>query len=116
MKITSGSTRIVVLVGSVAIKIPRFLSWQTFLWGLLANMQERTFSKAKWAELCPVLLADPLGFLVVMKRASPLSEEEFLLLDYQAFKEKSDYVIPVEHKRSSFGSLNGAIVEIDYGS
>lgn len=79
-------------------------------------MQERQFSAARWVELCPVLFADPLGFVVVMRRAKPLSEEEWAGFDYAGFVDGGEYGVPAENKRSSFGWLNGRIVAVDYGT
>jgi hypothetical protein len=80
-------------------------------------MQERTFSRTGWPELCPVLWSLPGGWLVVMQRAEPLTREEFMTFDIDGFREKPDYRIPgVENKMDSFGWIDGRIVAVDYGS
>lgn len=112
----SGATRWVLLVGMVAIKMPRPTGWSTFLRGLLSNMQERQFARAGWAELCPVLASLPGGWLVVMPRCRPLTCYEFNVLDTEAFINQRDYVVPVEPKPDSFGWLNGRVVAVDYGT
>ena len=111
----TGATRIVFLVGSYALKIPSMHSWQTFLWGLLGNMQERLFWTTRWPELCPVLFSLPGGWLVVMSTAQPLTDEEGGEVP-EDWCERGEYVVPAEMKRDSFGVLNGKIVAIDYGS
>ncbi|QSA96603.1 hypothetical protein [Methylococcus sp. EFPC2] len=111
-----GATRAVLLVGRMAIKVPRLSTWRTFLNGLLANMQEREFWRTRWAELCPVLFSLPGGWLVVMPRAKPLTDADWCAFDTEEFIERSDGVIPVEEKQDSFGWLNGRIVAIDYGT
>jgi hypothetical protein len=117
--IKSGATRIVLLIGGWAIKIPRFTHWNLFLCGLLANRQERMFGRL-WCKdsrkLCPILFSLPGGFLVVMRRAEPMPESLFEILDIEAWKDCGDFVIPVENKISSFGLIDGAIVAVDYGS
>jgi len=114
MKICFGATRIVLLVGKYAVKVPRFTLWHTFLWGLLANMQERLFWETRWPELCPILFSLPGGWIVIMPRLEPLTEEFDGLSP--AWGITRDYCIPVEHKRDSFGWLSSKIVAIDYGS
>lgn len=109
-----GVTRHVLLLGSWALKFPALWSWRLFLSGLLANMQERDFSRAGWPELCPVLFALPGGWLVVMRRAQPVPED--MELDFQALIDRPDYQIPAEPKRDSWGLLDGRIVAVDYGS
>lgn len=113
----TGCTRIVFVCNRFVVKVPNFLDgWRLFLCGLLANMQERTFSATEWDELCPVLWSTPGGWLVVMQRARVMTREEFMEFDFDSFISKPDYVIPVEAKSNSFGYLNNKVVAIDYGS
>jgi hypothetical protein len=117
-----GTTRTVLLIGCWAVKIPAFTEWRLFLQGLLANMQEATFSRAGWPQLCPVLWSLPGGWLVVMRRTEPLTREQFLGLDYAEWIKRGEdlptgeWVIPVENKQDSFGHLDGVIVAVDYGN
>ena len=117
-----GTTRTVILIRRWAIKIPVFREWRLFLSGLLANMQERRFAAAGWPELCPVVFALPGGWLLVMRRAEPLTREQFFALNYGEWIKggndlpKGDWIIPVENKLDSFGILDGRIVAVDYGS
>lgn len=117
-----GATRAVLLTKRHAFKVPRLASWRLFLCGLLANMQEREFSRTGWRELCPVLFSIPGGWLVVMPRAEPLSDYRWAEIDewLPQNREGCDYVVPVERKRDSFGWLVeqgvGRIVAVDYGS
>lgn len=111
--IGKGVTRHVFLTENYAFKIPRLnYGWQMFLYGLLANLQEKKFSVMDGAALCPVLFSFPLGFLNVMPRTAPLSDDE-----WAAMKDRQpDIYIPTEHKRDSYGWLNGKIVGHDYGN
>jgi hypothetical protein len=109
-----GATRHVLLIGSVAVKVPALWSWRLFLSGLLANLQERDFSRAGWPELCPVLCAAPGGWLLVMRRAEPVPDA--LEIDFEALMDRPDYRVPAEAKRDSWGLLNGRVVAVDYGS
>jgi hypothetical protein len=112
-----GITREVILTRRYAIKIPKLIyGWQKFLCGLLANMQEATFARAGWPELCPVVFSIPGGWLVVMRRAEPLSDAEWEAFDAPAFCETTGYLIPAEFKQDSFGMLDGRIVAVDYGN
>jgi hypothetical protein len=117
-----GTTRTVFLVGHWAIKIPSLVEWRLFLMGLLANMQEAQFARLGWPELCPVICAWPLGVLLVMCRAEPLTRDQFFALNYGEWIKrgedlpKGEWVIPVENKLDSFGLLDGRIVAVDYGS
>lgn len=109
-----GVTRHVLLIGRWAVKVPALWSWRLFLSGLLANMQEREFSRAGWPELCPVLFSLPCGWLLVMHRADPVPDD--MELDFQSLIDRPDYQIPAEAKRDSWGLLNGRVVAVDYGS
>ena len=116
IEIKYGTTRTVFLFRNLAIKIPNHVEWRLFLHGLLANMQETKFSKTGWPELCPILFSIPGGFLNIMKRARPLTREEFFSLNVDEWREKEDYIVPCENKLDNFGCLDGRIVTIDYGS
>lgn len=128
MKFGYGSTRTVLLMGSWAIKMPTCVEWRLFVQGMLANDQEVHLSKLQWPQLCPVLFSLPFGLMVVMKRARPLTLEEFdefsrchsqYIREYQLslknpFGEES--FIDVEHKLDTFGYLGDQVVAVDYGN
>jgi uncharacterized protein YbdZ (MbtH family) len=79
-------------------------------------MQERDFSRTGWPELCPVRFSIPGGWFVVMDRARPLDDAEWCDFEPELFAEHSEYTIPVEPKRDSFGVLAGRVVAVDYGT
>lgn len=110
MKVKRGSTRIVILVGKYAVKIPNIVEWKLFLNGLLGNMRERAYWRFQtFPKLCPIVFSIPGGFINIMKRATPLSIEEFNDLNWVLFDR-----IPCERKLSSYGLLEGKIVVVDY--
>lgn len=113
-----GVTREVLLIGRWAFKIPKLTgSWKMFLSGLLANMQEREFGRLGWPQLCPVLFSIPGGWLVVMRRAEPLSLNDWRTFDAEEFiVSNPPNLLPVETKPDSFGWLGGRIVAVDYGN
>lgn len=125
MRIAKGATRIVFINRYFVVKFPALYSWEHFLRGLLANLQEKKFSKAGWQELCPVSAACPLGLWLIMPYAQPLNDSDWADFDYQSFVDRPDYRVPVENKRDSFGVLGdraersvggNRIVAVDYGS
>jgi len=117
MQIYWGTSRIVICIKNIAIKLPNISEYRLFLYGLLANMQERLFWKSyKNKKLCPVLLSFPGGFMIVMKRAESITRKKFYTLDYNKFVNEKDFIIPVENKLSSFGIIDNEIVAVDYGS
>ena len=118
MKFFKGATRWVLVSRYLAFKIPSLHSWRLFLYGLLANMQEKQWSGLSDL-LCPVLFSIPGGFLIVMPAVEPVPDSvsldslEELICSHQTI---SDMVLPIELKRNSFGVLKGNLVAIDYGS
>ena len=126
MKIKYGSTRTVILTDNYAFKLPGFWCgylkryyWKQFLLGLLANMQEKEFSGMDHPKLCPVKFYIPRGFLVVMPRAIPVSEETWERMD-KSFMEETNFMLPGEWKRVSFGGIlvdgKFRLVYVDYGN
>lgn len=122
-----GTTRWVFLIGNYAIKIPSLSSWKQFLNGLLANMQEREFSKmdkSSWhySLIADVHYCDPLGFLLIMERAD-YTLSEFTTNPWERhvvenlFKECEKQGVPVDKKLSNVGKFAGHELKlIDYGN
>lgn len=112
-----GSSRLAISLQDIyVLKIPNFSSYSQFLHGILANLQEKTFSSAGWTELCPVTIAGNSGLWLIMPYARPLTDEEWESFDYDAFVEQKQYRVPAEKKRDSFGVWYGKVVAVDYGS
>ncbi len=132
-----GTTRNVWLVGKWAVKVPAWSEWRLFLLGLLANMQEKVFARTGWAELCPVVWSLPGGWMLVMRRAIPLTREEWDYFNGEkwakreampghvrarmyggaaTWAERVAYTIPVELKMDSFGWIGEQLVAVDYGN
>lgn len=110
-----GSTRLVIVAGSLAFKLPRFTHWKTFLRGLLANIQECEFNTLKDPLLCPIYFSLPGGFLVVMPRVSPI-KTKLSTRKFNSLVDRNTYILPIENKIDSFGYLGDILVAIDYGS
>lgn len=113
-----GSTRYVYRVGRYAVKIPSLYSWEAFIHGLLANMQEHRFSQTKDSRLCPVVFYIRGGFMCVMPWVDELLEQRMPKDKYTNFVAADVYglVVPAENKADSFGYLNGRLVAVDYGN
>ena len=111
--IRTGHSRTVVLLGPVAIKFPNCQTWRTFLKGLLGNGQEADLSRTRHPLLCPVLFCFPLGLFLVMRRARPLTVDEFVAMDIEEMDLDG---IPAERKQDSWGWLDGRFVAVDYGT
>ena len=106
-----GCNRWVVLTRRWAIKVPRPTSWRSLLFGLINNMNEAAWSRGPGR--CPVALAVPGGFAIVMPRLRILDEAEFATLDVAAFNDA--HGLRAEAKPDSFGWLGGEVVAVDYG-
>lgn len=102
-----GRNRLVLLTRRYAIKIPSLRSWRDFLFGLLNNQNEAAACREPGH--CPVLLAVPGGWLLVMPRARILTSAEFAALDMASLPARP------ERKPDSFGWLGGRLVAVDYG-
>jgi len=83
VRLHRGCTRVVVLVGPVALKFPRWYGKTACLLGVLDNLRESAIwnnydEASRW--LCPVWWCAPLGFVLVMKRlnqATPSQVDTF---------------------------------------
>lgn len=118
-EIHAGASRLVFLIGPFAFKFPHPGAWRRFLYGLLHNMSEATFSLMKDPRMCPVLFAFPGGFFNIMARAEPLrvwNEAMLIEVNELACESPSRIQVPAEIKHSSWGTYRGRLVAVDYGS
>ena len=114
--INTGASRIVILLGQYAVKIPRIIKPRchfygkliTFLQGWKANRAEYLWSKENiFPFLCAVKWSFLFSIVIVMKKASPITQEEYNKLNMFNFG--------YEHKLDSYGKVKGKIVVVDYG-
>jgi hypothetical protein len=118
----SGTSRLVVVSGDIAVKFPRGPA------GMRCNLFEAGIWARNWnhptcgRHLCPVLWCHPKGRLLVMPAATPLdpSADAMAILaemhadwwDYQPGGDDD----PCEPKAADWGLLNGELVAVDYAS
>jgi hypothetical protein len=110
-----GVYRRVLLVGGLAIKLPR-LGRNRFSGGMRSNRWEREMwrlwrIKYGWENLCPVLFADSFGLMVIMSRAAPVSWNEVQAENPDYYPSPTDEY----SKPEDYGRLHGRIVAVDYG-
>jgi hypothetical protein len=115
-----GQSRLVVVLPWIAVKLPRSR------WGARCNLYEAKLYKSTtpWRRklLCQVIWCGPRGIVLVMRAASPLTDEEFCRADGSKTLPNwkrvtnSDEVEPFEDKPTDFGKLDGGIVVTDYAA
>ena len=118
--ITSGVTRVVILLGNYAIKIPNFLfKHRHFLYGCYANYSERNYCKVfkpineemkeLYDKVAPSLFCSWFGLIQIQRRCIvntvELTDEQ---LEY--FKDINDN----DTKPNNFGYYKGKLVCLDY--
>ncbi len=113
--IKKGLTRVCYLIGEYAIKLPRINRWEWFLKGLLGNMQERHYSKLSDV-FCPVVFCVWGGWLIVMRRATPMTDVQFEEIPLEFYTEHRHLQMTTEYKIDSFGWYKGRVVSVDYGT
>jgi hypothetical protein len=113
-----GATRLVILIGGLAIKLPKVTGLARFGRGRDGNkIEARMWSqhREELPELCPVLWCAPLGLALAMPRVQMMSDAEFW-----AWAESDEYpdhwrpAAPYEHKARDWGWLRGRPVVVDY--
>ncbi|MFC7049797.1 hypothetical protein [Emcibacter nanhaiensis] len=130
------STRIVILVADVAIKIPKLPVWKKRFWHYYLEGLRQNRNEIDWWErthdgrLCPIKTHFLGGQILVMQRATQLTEQQFKeyfphpssLEEY--FDNSYTYpdcelttsYMPYEHKSDGFGLLSGKVIALDYGN
>jgi hypothetical protein len=125
MVVKRGATRIVFVFKKVVLKVPNTQGYELFLNGILANLQEKKFSRGcDRDDLAKVKSCDPLGLFLVMEKADTFDLYELQNMDFERF---SDYLEETykdddmkefmlsDPKPSNWGYINGKLVKIDYG-
>lgn len=113
VRIERGVSRIVILVGNWAIKLPYVREGQRyFVQGMLGNVVENHHWRThRHPSLAPVYFCAPLGLLLVMKRFGTVLDR--LLTDDEIG------TIPfygIDNNGSNIALENGKFVVIDYGN
>lgn len=109
--VRSGVTRIVLLVGKYAVKLPRIgQGWKRFVCGVYSNLSEHECwgvnkSIGHTQYLCPILFSFG-GFIIIMPRIKICTTDEELE-DYP--KEDGD-----DYKPINYGYYEGRVVCVDY--
>lgn len=123
---TKGVTRIVIMLPDVVIKIPNpTYSWANFIRGILANINEsRTYRYAQIPGsyaydylhlLCPVVWCSWGGWVLIMKRAEPITATVMGECGNKPGIAEHKRVFPGDDTQSNYGILNNRVVKIDYG-
>ena len=122
MKISRGTTRMTILIGGLAFKLPILgRSLKHFVKGWLGNLDE---SNIWWElkydsfgdQLCPIYFS-LFGLVNVMKRANPVTIEFNKQSILQEFKDISKLVsVDVCSGWRNFGIINGKLVLVDYAT
>lgn len=112
---TNGVTRIVILIGDYAIKIPNFTyCHQHFLNGGYANWLERCYTKRfkcideYYSKISPTIFCSWFGLIAIQKRVKELNRH-LTKEEVKYFKNQT-----ADIKEQNFGYLNGKLVCIDY--
>ena len=119
MRYERGATRQVFLIGRFAVKFPRFCSKRSFLYGLLANLQESFYWKeykknSKRGKLAKAYFKDALGLMLVMERADFVCTDEDPRLS-SFYSICSEEGLPLDAHPGNVGDFSGTLKLIDYG-
>jgi hypothetical protein len=112
---TGGCTRLVLLIGKFAVKIPNFtVCHKHFLQGCYANWSERDYCKAlkciheMYSKVTPTIFCSWFGLMSIQKRVVPL-ERHLTEDECEYFKNQTTDI-----KMQNFGYLDGVLVCVDY--
>lgn len=121
MKVKKGITRIIFIFQNYVIKLPNFTySWNLFLTGLLANLNERNCWKYNVDNelLCPIIWMSIGGWILVMKKVDVKKHIEERKLDninhFDYYIKWINSGFGGDDKPDNYGYLNEKLVKIDY--
>ena len=119
MKISKGTTRVTILIGKLAFKIPILnRSVKHFVKGWLGNLDEREIWRTtKESQLCPILFSF-MGLINVMKRAQPAVgpfDKQKILHEFDRIIDL-DIHVDVCSGWKNFGYIGTKLVLLDYAT
>lgn len=115
MTIHQGETRLVFVIGKIAIKIPNFLKgYRQFLYGLISNNQEKFYSGSS-QYLLPVLFSTPGSCFIIMPKCVISDKTPSLEIVKKIRHDIGNYP-NVDYKAESFGIWKDKLYVIDYGT
>jgi hypothetical protein len=121
LKRIKGSSRTVFVFDKFVIKIPNTKEYRLFLSGILANLQEKLFSRMCREDLAKVMFCDKLGLFLIMEKA----DMNYVKYNWKYFKDfiKNKYVNDAmkdfmlsDLKYDNWGYIKGRLIKIDYGN
>ncbi len=115
---TNGVTRLVFVFSTFVIKVPKPRHWRNFLRGLIGNINEGDtwkwnsgkYEKGTSHLLCPVIWSMWGGWLLIMKRAEPITTKQ----EGEVFRQDDWALFKGDDSLSNYGLLDGVCVKIDY--
>lgn len=121
----TGITRLVFEFKNVVIKVPNYsYSWEHFLKGLIANIQESTTWKYNKHKpeitniLCPVVWTSWGGWILIMKKADVKKHIDYvrsLPKEGNIYSKWETCGFIGDNKADNYGFIGERIVKIDYG-
>ena len=116
MRVIRSTSRCALLIGTVAIKVPRISFARGGLWwfryGMRGNqLEQERFARDTSGRLCPVLFCAPFGLVCVMRRAYQPRNMRLKHL----FPHFDKFPPPVDFGPNNFGFIGRKLVLLDYG-
>lgn len=115
MEIKKGTSRICIIIGNYAIKIPTIRNHRNFLYGCYCNYSERNTTKVFkvtpkfYEKFCPCIFCSWFGLIALYPKCEALNrnitEQEHI--DLELFHGGDDH-------KDNFGYLKGKLVCLDY--
>lgn len=114
-----GCTRIVIIIGKLAIKFPRITTYKLFLHGLLANLEESIWNRKNMPQevgLPDVLFVAPFGLFSIQRKVRKVNHIGLFWVELERLIVTSEIDSGWwlnDCKPQNFGYLNGQLVKID---
>lgn len=110
MEIKTGKTRLIILIGNYAIAVPRLCNFKA---GCIKNTRAALHDTYGNGILNPILAWTAFGLATLTRRATPLSDAEWHMFEYERYEKA--YWLGVAEERHKFGIVNNRIVALSYG-
>lgn len=120
--IRSGTSRSVIIFEKYVIKFPILrYGWKYFIQGILANINEGECyynNRPEYTDtnvqsyLCDIIWYSKSGLVLIMKKASVLSESKYI--EFEKVIDEIESHFPGDRKAENYGIIENRIVKLDY--
>lgn len=115
-----GMTRLVILIGPYAVKVPWAPEWRLFLLGMVGNLAEARWKDLNHPGLCKVYYTSSTGLFAIYERLRPVKHTGLFIIELARLcaihKDLPESFWLSDAKPNNFGYRGTELVKLDFAN